>query len=295
MKRTGFSLVKERIQWTRKQLAKIDSAVSVSKDKLNNPLIHDDLKTCERMVKRSTELIFIKCKSKQLTTFEKLKKTTMNQTNNYVQHRVNIVNLSNRELSNEEEQVLSLGLNFAITPRSLPKEKIIQEIEPALAKLRTAAGNRARVQIAEVLRCTKLPKSNLSPTELKALKDLRHDSSIHILKADKGNATVIMNRTDYDENVKEILSTSTYRKLKNDPTASTERKVTKHLLGLRKSESLSANLYRRLHPSASTCPKFYGLPKIHKPDVPLRPIVASRGSPTYSITWHNTLQRFSNH
>ncbi len=128
----------------------------------------------------------------------------------------------------------------------------------------------------------------MSPTELKALKDLRHDSSIHILKADKGNATVIMNRTDYDGKVKEILSTSTYRKLKNDPTASTERKVTKHLLGLRKSESLSANLYRRLHPSASTCPKFYGLPKIHKPDVPLRPIVASRGSPTYNLAQHLT-------
>ncbi len=97
-----------------------------------------------------------------------------------------------------------------------------------------------------------------------------------------------MNRTDYDGKVKDILSTSTYRKLKNDPTASTERKVTKHLLGLRKSESLSANLYRRLHPSASTCPKFYGLPKIHKPDVPLRPIVASRGSPTYNLAQHLT-------
>ncbi len=65
---------------------------------------------------------------------------------------VNVVNLSNRELSNEEEHVLSLGLNFAIMPRSLPKEKIIQEIELALAKLPTAARNRARVQIAEVFK-----------------------------------------------------------------------------------------------------------------------------------------------
>ena len=45
------------------------------------------------------------------------------------------VNLSNRNLSKEEEQVLSLGLNFAITPSALPKEKIIQEIEPALSRL----------------------------------------------------------------------------------------------------------------------------------------------------------------
>ena len=31
------------------------------------------------------------------------------------------------------------------------------------------------------------------------------------------------------------------------------------------------------------CPKFYGLPKIHKPDTPLRPIVFSCGSVTYGV------------
>ena len=97
---------------------------------------------------------------------------------------------------------------------------------------------------------------------------------------------MILDRTDYDQKVQEMLTTPTYRKLKNDPTASTERKVTKHLLELRKNDSLSINLYRRLHPSASTCPKFYGLPKIHKPNVPLRPIVASRGSATYNLAQH---------
>ena len=30
-------------------------------------------------------------------------------------------------------------------------------------------------------------------------------------------------------------------------------------------------------------PKFYGLPKIHKPDTPLRPIVSSRGLVTYGV------------
>ena len=47
--------------------------------------------------------------------------------------------------------VMSLTSAVAITPRSLPKEKIIEGIDPALAKLPPAAGNRARVQIAEVL------------------------------------------------------------------------------------------------------------------------------------------------
>ena len=30
-------------------------------------------------------------------------------------------------------------------------------------------------------------------------------------------------------------------------------------------------------------PKFYGLPKVHKPDTPLRPIVSSCGSVTYCV------------
>ena len=30
-------------------------------------------------------------------------------------------------------------------------------------------------------------------------------------------------------------------------------------------------------------PKFYGLPKIHKPDTPLRPIVSRRGLVTYRV------------
>ena len=241
MKRRGISLVNERIQWTRKQHARIDSAISVRKEALRNILNHDDFTTWERMAKRSTDLMFDKCKSEQLAKFKKLRKTIINVPSNHVQNRANVVNLSNRNLSKEEEQVLSLELNFAITPRALPKEKIIQEIEPALSRLPKQAGNQARVQITEVLRRAKLPKSNLNTKELKALKELRQDNSIHILKTDKGNATVILDRTDYDQKVQEMFTTLTYRKLKNDPTASTERNVTKHLLELRKNGSLSIN------------------------------------------------------
>ena len=43
---------------------------------------------------------------------------------------------------------------------------------------------------------------------------------------------------------------------------------------------LSQKVYNHLRPSATVCPKFHALPKFHKPNVPLRPIVASQGSPT---------------
>ena len=39
-------------------------------------------------------------------------------------------------------------------------------------------------------------------------------------------------------------------------------------------------------PTGSKPPMLYGLPKIHKPDVPLRPIVSCIGSPTYGLSKH---------
>lgn len=42
-------------------------------------------------------------------------------------------------------------------------------------------------------------------------------------------------------------------------------------------------LFNRLYPTETVIPRFYGLPKIHKASVPLRPIVASRGSITYGV------------
>ena len=38
-----------------------------------------------------------------------------------------------------------------------------------------------------------------------------------------------------------------------------------------------------MYPTGAVAPKFYGLPKIHKRDIPLRPIVPGRGSINYEV------------
>ena len=47
---------------------------------------------------------------------------------------------------------------------------------------------------------------------------------------------------------------------------------------------MSENTYRMMHPTGASAPWFYGLPKICKKDVPLKPIVSSIGSVTYEVT-----------
>ena len=46
---------------------------------------------------------------------------------------------------------------------------------------------------------------------------------------------------------------------------------------------IEEQLYKKMYSTGAVAPKFYGLPKIHKRDIPLRPIVSSRGSINYEV------------
>ena len=86
----------------------------------------------------------------------------------------------------------------------------------------------------------------------------------------------------------EVLGTitTTYKYLQvleKDPTTKIERKVSKTMKELNNKGLTTIAQYERLRRSMSKAPRFYGLPKIHKPDTPLRPIVSAIGSPTYSL------------
>ena len=78
----------------------------------------------------------------------------------------------------------------------------------------------------------------------------------------------------------------TYKKLKRDPAPALERRMNALLLNLNRKGAIPQKLYERLRSSAGQNPLLYGLPKIHKPNVPLRPIVSFVQSPTYQLSKH---------
>ena len=57
----------------------------------------------------------------------------------------------------------------------------------------------------------------------------------------------------------------------------------KQLKVLKDSEFIDNKLYYYLKPTDSPAPRFYGQPQIHKPGVPIRPIVSYSGSPLYNL------------
>ena len=68
------------------------------------------------------------------------------------------------------------------------------------------------------------------------------------------------------------MGTGTYGKLRGDPKATQENRLNCKLKGLEKNGEITNALYNKLRPTGSQPPRIYGLPKIHKPDIPLRPI-----------------------
>ena len=80
----------------------------------------------------------------------------------------------------------------------------------------------------------------------------------------------------------------TYEPLKRDPTPALQRRLNGKLLDLKNTETIDIQLYYRLRCRVPQSAKLYGLPKLHKPNIPMRPIVSFCGSPTYQLSKHLT-------
>ena len=57
---------------------------------------------------------------------------------------------------------------------------------------------------------------------------------------------------------------------------------------LKKTDAIDTRRYYRMRCSVPQPPKLYGLPKLHKPGIPIRPIVSFCGSPTYQLSKYLT-------
>ena len=187
-----------------------------------------------------------------------------------------IVNLSQRKSDEYERRVLEQGLNFAPAPRSIPTRDIIASVEPAVrTRPDEPAAERERAAICNILRKAQPPAYNISKEEQLALVNLKSSEDIVIARANKGNAIVIMDKTAYEEKARQLLQQPPFRLLSKDPMKKTERELNGIL------RSMNSQLYERLRTSDYSPALFYGLPKVHKPDVPLRAIVSSIGTATY--------------
>ena len=96
-------------------------------------------------------------------------------------------------------------------------------------------------------------------------------------------ALVVIDKKEYIEKMQTLLEDkNTYRLLKMDPTNRQKNRLINILRSIKSEGRLEDHIYK-MYPTGASSPKLYGLPKIHKKNIPLRPIVSSQGSVSYGV------------
>ena len=268
---------------------KYDRLIAILKTKLAA-----DLTTrVDKQLEDRKKCIFDKTREKQVKKYNKLVEERRKDQEKHAKEQESVstvdkkrwvINKSDHVLNEGEQSVLEKGLNFAVMPKKLPVHEIIKTTEEACWNMKTdGERDSLRADVVKYISKVKMPKSNISKEEFLGLKSLTGDKTITIVPADKGRATVIMKKEEYEEKMKVLLSdTNTYKKLDHDPTKEYKKDMKKMIDNWEKEKPLPPGLKRFIQPTSENIPAIYGTPKIHKSNYPLRPIVSGIGSITYN-------------
>ena len=189
----------------------------------------------------------------------------------------NVLNLSSRNLSSDESTLLGLGFSFNLQPSNRDIISTISSFENFIFK-HGKDRDFLRGIISPFLLSIKQDSPFLPRRLWKSLQALKQDKSITILPADKGGKVVILDTSTYHQKVMELLSdVETYEPLVRDPLNNINKLIRSKLQAISNRCPDPQVIRQFLKPNCSLS-YFYGLPKLHKHNIPLRPIISSTGT-----------------
>lgn len=233
-------------------------------------------------------LLVSKCSS-QSKKLDDLTRSQVGAPSNYqpTAPRNVVMNKSSVPLSTDELNLLENGLNFALPPRVDPTIDIVTDIEVAVAQLPFAAKHVVREKCKQILVENEplLKQCNVKNEHAATLKSL-NEKDIRVMKSDKGNSVVVMDNSEYDENMNHLIESGPYllsRKRNTDFNPVDQYNKEIYALTLKYEDLFGKTergwIYKVRQPNPRL-PRLYGLPKIHKPGNSMRPISSNVGAPS---------------
>jgi hypothetical protein len=203
-----------------------------------------------------------------------------------------VQNLSSVTFEKEEETLLGKGSKYCV---ERTKNKDIEILAANLEKYEDIRNDRIlSTKCAEAILKNRVQSRNINTQKernvLKSIEDKVRTNDLIITKADKGNCTVVLNKVDYVEKVDSFIQENNFQKLDKDPTENFNKMV-------KSTVSNSKTIFddwevKRLNIMNPQTPRFFGLPKLHKVNVPIRPVVSYVNSPCYKLAYKiNTIFR----
>ena len=128
----------------------------------------------------------------------------------------NLINLSSRKLTLEEENILRFGLNHHILPKKISPDDIKVAVEKTVCSgyddllISSDTKDEIKVAVSGFIKNANVVCST-SPNQMyhETLSNLAKDESIKLCNFDKGNGLVILNSTDYYDKLNTIIHDDT--------------------------------------------------------------------------------------
>jgi len=238
-------------------------------------------------------------KKHYIERFKSVKKTNQQKMNNLISKKNNeliktkdtwVKNLTNIDIPGDIKSFLSLGAKFALPPscRDISVKNMLANVENIIRILPEDRKNVNRAKITNILTNFYSKPTNhsfLDHLYLKTKKFMKDHQDLIVTRADKGNVTVILTKESYVEKCSEILNDKKYyTQIRSDPTSSFQQMANKLVSRIKNGGFVEEEVTKTLTIYNQTSPKFYGLPKIHKPTLSFRPIVSSINAPNSKLS-----------
>ncbi|BHF81434.1 hypothetical protein SprV_0702456400 [Sparganum proliferum] len=199
------------------------------------------------------------------------------------ENEVLVHNMSSKQLTPAQMKALSHEACFNTTDAD--PVNLVATVESILKQTGESDETKQliRQQVTSLAMAHK-PRATITKAEQSALKTLRADTSIVILPADKGCSTVVVDKADYIQKANVLLEDrQAYLPCNDEPMRKLVTQLDKTLADMLTSKAINKSVRLAIKPVDAAAPRFYGLPKVHKAGVPLRPIVSLRGAPTFNL------------
>lgn len=252
-------------------------------------LIYDDFQETDRIIREEVQEQVHQQYINQLKKLEQLRQGKQVKQKVIDQHKENssfnfydrVVNLTDVTFENSELNMLEKGLKYC------PDTCNTKDIEMLATKTElildvSLKPLQDKYIIAQKFNSNNVPKHTNSENRIiKQIKNKIASNNLIISKADKGNTLTIMTDIHYKSKMENLISSDDFVELKSDPTATFHRSINKEINNYKQIFNVNnPNFLRVMNPTA---PVLYGMPKLHKDNVPMRPVVSYINAPSYKL------------
>ncbi|XP_072377245.1 uncharacterized protein [Diabrotica undecimpunctata] len=231
------------------------------------------------------------------TEFHKIKKIQINKFNKLKIEAFDKIKFQEKWFKNltsihfpfEIKKFLALGPKFSLCPSKsdIRVPNLLSDIESIIRPLNDSQKDVVRSKCTNVITnfLHKEVKDHfLNKYYMQTKLFLKNHPEIYIVKSDKGNVTVVMYKEDYLQKTGELLNdTKYYTTLRRSPVCTLQQKANCLVSKLNIKKFIDNKKAKELKIYNSIAPRFYALPKIHKPTLSMRPIVSSLCPPNGPI------------